>query len=114
MLYALFPFLILFLFAAMQARRQVNCPRCDARFSSFSSPFKKTRRMWREGGYLCAECGCETDLAGNEVTAGTPVKSQYVSLVIALLLAGLGLGAIGFIVNATSIQREVQQVAPAK
>jgi len=51
--------------------------------------------MWRAGGYVCALCGCETDMAGRKVTAGTampPFPAGQLALVGVLLLVGLGLG----------------------
>lgn len=55
--------------------RRKDCPECGSPLSGFQSPFTKTRRQWVEGGYLCQNCGCETDLAGNKVAAGT--DTQY-------------------------------------
>ena len=59
-----------------------------------------TRRQWRAGGYLCPRCGCETNMAGQKVTADTPPASfltlQWALLgasLAVLLLVGVGLAA---------------------
>src|SRR3954463_1184553 len=72
MLYVLLPFLVCAAFLLYQLTCKVHCPDCGARLPAFLSPFRKTRRMWRAGGYLCSRCGCETDTAGQKVTADTP------------------------------------------
>jgi hypothetical protein len=58
------PFFV-FLMAFVQRRR--NCPDCGKPLSGLQSPFTKTRRQWLDGGYLCQNCGCETNLAGDRV-----------------------------------------------
>jgi hypothetical protein len=79
---------------------RVTCPDCGETLPLLYSPFKKTPRMWRAGGCLCAQCGCETTLAGQKVTADTPAepfpKAQLAMLSIALLLGVVELGAIAF------------------
>ena len=91
-------------FILYQAFRRVDCPECGDRLPVFYSPFRKTRRVWRAGGYLCARCGCETNMAGQKVTADTPPAPfpslQCASLVVALLV-GIGL-AVGVMVVAPS------------
>jgi len=39
-------------FVAFYLLRSVKCPDCGAPLPLFYSPFRKTRRMWREGGSL--------------------------------------------------------------
>jgi hypothetical protein len=73
------------------ALRPVKCPDCGAALPVVYSPFEKTRRMWRAGGYLCARCGCETDMAGQKVTAETP-PAPFPALHWALLAVGVLLG----------------------
>jgi len=95
-LFSMLPLLAVFAFLLFQALRRVKCPDCGDPLPLFSSPFEKTRRMWRAGGYLCTRCGCETNAAGQKVTADTPPAAfptaQWVVLA-ALLLVGVGLGA---------------------
>jgi hypothetical protein len=72
----------------------------------FYSPFRKTRLMWREGGYHCAGCGCETDTAGRKVTAGTalpPFPVRQWALVGVLLLVGIGLVTVGWSVAVRAV-----------
>jgi hypothetical protein len=76
--------------------RAVKCPDCGDTLPMFCSPFKKTRRMWQVGGYLCARCGCETNMAGQKVTADTPpapFPTRTWALLAVGLLVGVGLGA---------------------
>ena len=73
------------------------CPGCHAPLRAFQSPFSKTRRQWFEGGYLCQNCGCETDTAGEKVIAGRPPRAR--SIVIGMtLLALTAVPAIGLLV----------------
>jgi hypothetical protein len=96
--------LVPFAFLLFHAFHRVQCPDCGETLPLFYSPFKKTRRMWRAGGYLCARCGCETDAAGRKVTADTPLPPfparQWAVLGI-LLLIGAGLAATGMYAAAT-------------
>jgi DNA-directed RNA polymerase subunit RPC12/RpoP len=95
--------LVPFAFLLYQALHRVKCPDCGETLPLFYSPFKKTRRMWRAGGYLCARCGCETNMAGQKVTADTPpppVPARLWALLSVLLLVGIGLGVAGWLVTA--------------
>jgi len=96
MLIAMLPLLVPLAFLLYLALCCVKCPDCGDTLPVLYSPFQKTRRMWRAGGYLCARCGCETNMAGEKVTADTPPAPfptlQWALLAVALLV-GLGLGA---------------------
>jgi DNA-directed RNA polymerase subunit RPC12/RpoP len=100
----LLPFLVPVAILLYHALRPVACPDCGAPLPALMSPLRKTRRMWRAGGYLCARCGCETDAAGRKVTADTPLPPfparQWAVLGI-LLLIGAGLAASGMYTVAT-------------
>jgi DNA-directed RNA polymerase subunit RPC12/RpoP len=90
------PFLAALAFVLFHTLRRVRCPDCGDPLPVLYSPFKKTRRMWRAGGYLCARCGCETDMAGQKVTADTPPAPfptfQWAVLAVSLLV-GVALAA---------------------
>ena len=96
-LISMLPLLVPLVFFLYYALYTVNCPDCGETLPLFYSPFKKTHRMWLAGGYLCARCGCETNMAGQKVTADTPRAPfptlQCVSLAV-LLLIGVGLGGL--------------------
>jgi hypothetical protein len=98
----LLPFLAALAVVLIRVRRRVACPDCGDRLPTLCSPFRKTRRMWRAGGYLCPRCGCEADAAGQKVTAATPPAPfptrQWVSLAV-LLVAGVGLGASALLIG---------------
>ena len=92
----LLPVLAVLVIVLFQASRRVRCPDCDALLPVLVSPFEKTQRMWRAGGYLCERCGCETDTAGRKVTADTPAAPfplRQWALCGVLLLVGCGLAA---------------------
>src|SRR3954471_21220504 len=99
-LLSILPLFVPLAFLLYYALHPVKCPDCGAALPLVYSPFKKTRRMWRAGGYLCARCGCETDMAGQKVTADTPPAPfptlQWV-LVAVFLLVGVGLGSVALI-----------------
>ena len=94
--------LVPFAFLLFQAFHRVKCPDCGETLPLFCSPFKKTRRMWRAGGYLCARCGCETNMAGQKVTADTPpapFPTLHCALLAVFLLIGGGLVATLIVVG---------------
>jgi DNA-directed RNA polymerase subunit RPC12/RpoP len=91
MLISMLPLLVPLAFLLYLALRSVKCPDCGDTLPIFYSPSQKTRRMWRAGGYLCARCGCETNMAGEKVTADTP-PAPFPTLQWALLAAGLLVG----------------------
>jgi hypothetical protein len=101
MLAVLVPFAFL-LFQALHGVNRVKCPDCGETLPLYLSPFKKTRRMWRAGGYLCARCGCETNMAGQKVTADTPPAPfpiLHCALLGVFLLIGVGLVATMIVVG---------------
>ena len=63
-LISLLPLLVPIAFFLYLAFRRLHGPDCGEALPLFLSPFKKTHRMWRAGGYLCVRCGCETNMAG--------------------------------------------------
>ena len=95
-LLSLLPFFAALAFVLVHALHRVKCPDCGDPLPVFYSPFKKTRRMWRADGYLCARCGCETNTAGQKVTADTPTSPfptlQWILLAV-FLVVGVGLAA---------------------
>jgi len=103
-LISMMPLIAVLLFALHQVLRRVQCPDCGDTLPILYSPFVKTRRMWRAGGYLCARCGCETDMAGRKITADTPPAPfptlQWV-MVAVLLMVGIGLGVGGLAMGRT-------------
>ncbi len=95
-LLSMLPLLVPIAFLLFHALHRVKCPDCGETLPLLVSPFKKTRRMWRAGGYLCARCGCETNAAGQKVTADTPaapVPTLQWALLAVFLLIGVGLVA---------------------
>lgn len=95
-LLSMLPIVAVLLFVLYHTLRRIQCPDCGDTLPLLYSPFKKTRRMWRAGGYLCARCGCETNRAGQKVTADTPeppFPTLQWALLAVLLLLGIGLGA---------------------
>jgi hypothetical protein len=90
-LISILPALVPLAFVLYYALHPVMCPDCGDTLPIFGSPWKKTRRMWWEGGYRCTRCGCETNMAGQKVTADTP-PAPFPTLQFALLAVGLLLG----------------------
>lgn len=102
MLVSILPFLVPLAFVLYHALRNVRCPECGDPLPPFCSPWRKTRRMWRAGGYLCNRCGCEANAAGQKVTADTPLTplpTLQLALLAVLLLAGVGLGASALLIG---------------
>ena len=100
------PLLVPLVFFLRYALWRLDCPDCGAPLPKFYSPFRKTRRMWRAGGYLCARCGCETDMVGRKVTTDTalpPFPARQWVLVGVLLLVGLGLATAGWYVAGRAV-----------
>jgi hypothetical protein len=95
-LISMLPLLVPIAFLLVYGLRCVICPDCGDTLPVIVSPFKKTRRMWRAGGFLCARCGCETNPAGQKVTADTPpapFPTFHCALAALFLLVGVGLVA---------------------
>ena len=105
-LISILPLLVPLAFVLYYALHPVKCPDCGDTLPIVCSPFKRTRRMWRSGGYLCTRCGCETNMAGQKVTADTP-PAPFPTLQCILLAVGLLLG-VGL---ATSLIRTGRAVA---
>jgi len=83
----LLPFVVFFawlFFVAM--RRRKACPNCNEPLPRFQSPFTKSKRQWVEGGYVCQQCGCEADIAGNKVPAGVALNRRALITGIALVM----------------------------
>lgn len=59
-------------------RHRKSCPDCAQPLPFFQSPLTKTKRQWLEGGYLCRNCGCETNVAGEKVAPGTAPRPDAV------------------------------------
>ena len=91
-LISMLPLLVPLVFLLYYALHPVKCPDCGDTLPIVCSPFKRTRRMWLAGGYLCARCGCETNMAGKKVTADTP-PAPFPTLQFALLGVALLVGA---------------------
>jgi hypothetical protein len=70
-------------------------------------PSQKTRRIWLQGGSICAHCGCETDYAGHKVT-GTPPTYRRLVVSACFLLAFAIVGGILIAVVATPRPVSVQ------
>jgi hypothetical protein len=119
-LISMLPLLVPLAFVLYYALHPVKCPDCGDTLPMFYSPFKKTRRMWRAGGYLCARCGCETNMVGQKVTANTPpapFPAFQCALLAVGLLVGVGLAAglifCGRAAVAAPIGVDLPQQAPA-
>ncbi len=109
------PFLAAAAIVFIYALHRVRCPDCGASLPKFYSPLRKTQRMWRAGGYLCAQCGCETDTAGRRVTADTPLPPIPVrqwALVGVLLMVALGLLTAGWFIAGRAVAAPPVVAAP--
>jgi hypothetical protein len=84
----LLPFALFFAWLLFFATRRVRlCPDCHAPLPAIQSPWTKTKRQWIEGGYVCRNCGCEADVTGKKVPAGTAPRRQ--SVIAAVVLPAL-------------------------
>ncbi len=97
-------FLVVLFFASflvfLHLRRPGSCPECGDALPVFQSPLTKTRRQWLAGGYVCQRCGCETNLAGQKVTADSPPARFPIVQACLLFVAMLGgAGLIGVLLK---------------
>lgn len=93
----LLPFAIFFVWLLVTSVLQRKlCPSCSQSLPLLQSPLTKTKRQWVEGGYVCENCGCETDFAGARVEPGT-VPSTRSIVIGASLIAIAALPAIAMI-----------------
>jgi hypothetical protein len=82
----LLPFAVFFAWLFFSGMRRCKvCPDCDKPLPRIQSPFTKTWRQWVEGGYVCQNCGCEADIAGRKVPAGTAPQRRSIIIGIGLL-----------------------------
>lgn len=65
--------------------RRKACPDCNQPLPFLQSPFTKTKRQWVEGGCVCQNCGCETDVTGKKVAAGTAPSPRSLIIGVGLL-----------------------------
>ena len=88
-------------FVILFSRRTPPCPDCGQLLPRFILPFKMTKRHWFEGGCLCPACGCDVDIAGKKVPAGTPVRFRplVTTIVMATLVLGLGVVLVSFLLH---------------
>jgi hypothetical protein len=96
-LFFFLPFLMfipLFVFILSSSMKRLNCPDCRQPLPLTQSPFTKTRRQWIEGGYLCENCGCETDIAGKTVPPGTLLRFGSFIRATVLMMFLIALGAV--------------------
>ena len=64
----LFPFVVFFAWLFIFGMgRQKLCPDCNKPLPRIQSPFTKTKHQWIEGGFICSNCGCESDINGTKV-----------------------------------------------
>ena len=76
-----------------------DCPDCGELLPQFQSPFTKTERMWRKGGHICRNCGCETDIAGNKVPAGVAPQRLWIAISFGATILSMGLALMLLIVR---------------
>jgi hypothetical protein len=91
--FSLLPFTVFFAwFFIGRARR--SCPNCGRSLPRTVSPFRKTRRQWLEGGWVCSHCGCEVNSAGEEVVAATAQNRRAMTLQVSLVAMVTALAVI--------------------
>jgi hypothetical protein len=87
---SLSPFIVffawLFIFGMERAK---TCPECHKPLPLLQSPFTKTKRQWLEGGYVCPNCGSESDRSGTKIPVGTPLNRRSFFVGIGLLMLGI-------------------------
>lgn len=102
----LLPFAVFFAWLLFFMRRTPACPDCHKPLSAIQSPLKKTPRQWLEGGYICANCGCESDIAGKKVAAGAAPQRRSILTAIGLLaVTGIPAAILTAILIAMQFQR---------
>jgi len=79
---------ILILLPYLQPAR--NCPECGTPLPRFQDPKTKTKHQWLRGGYLCSQCGCQCDGAGNRLPANQASQPAPVLGTVMLTTAVLG------------------------
>lgn len=70
-----------------QAPRE--CPHCHSVLSMYIVPWRKTRRQWIKGGFVCPACKIEVDLHGEQVAPDEPPLSTaaFLRVLVPALLA---------------------------
>ncbi len=107
---ALLPFMILVPWLLL--RRPASCLECGDALPLFQSPLTKTRRQWFAGGYVCQRCGCETNLAGQKLTADSPPARFPIVKVCWLFVAMLGGAGLFSVMLAKPVPNHAVAEAP--
>ncbi len=101
-------FMIIFLFGLIASVpfwfvwRQTprNCPICNSSLPLLYAPWRKTRRQWVQGGYVCKHCNVEVDLQGHAIASDSVTISNRVffkAIALAVLGPILAVAASGFV-----------------
>jgi hypothetical protein len=88
------PFVVFFTILVFVTLRGVTCPDCHEHLSGFISPFKKTKRQWLDGGYVCSKCGCEVTMAGAKVPANMPLRFRSYVQILGILSLSIGVSLV--------------------
>ena len=83
-LWVLFPFAFFFAWLLVSSAGKRACPDCGATLDILQSPFTKSRRQWEQGGYLCRNCGCESDRSGVKVPRGPAPSWRWIGIAFML------------------------------
>ncbi len=109
-------FLVVLFFASflvvLPLRRSRACPECGDALPVFQSPLTKTRRQWLAGGLVCQRCGCETNCAGQKVTADSPLLRFPIIQVCLLFVAMLGGAGLFGVLLAKPVTNQAAAEAP--
>ncbi|QVL32617.1 hypothetical protein KIH39_01485 [Telmatocola sphagniphila] len=89
MLLVFLPFFGFFLIFFLCAMRRVPCPECGTILPNFYPPSQKTRRMWKSGGYICPNCGCEANARGEKIDPDSVPEEFAQRKIVWLTLASL-------------------------
>ncbi len=118
--------LVLIPFWFIYKQPAMNCPNCNKRLPTIGAPWRKTRRQWVKGGYVCDSCQMEVDITGNAIPADAPsistmaviraitptVLVPVVAIVASYFLLSWGMDQIKQ--RATAAEVQAAEVLPAK
>ena len=95
--------------------RNIQCPDCGTALPKFMSPLRKTGRMWWKGGFLCSQCGCQTDVRGNKVEAERQlgyIPMSVLTMFCVALLVGFAMCVLAVFIVAPWVEANILAEPP--
>ena len=72
----LLPFVPMVVLIIVSCCRRAPCPLCGELLRTRA--FRRTKRQWAHGGFVCEQCDCEVSISGHLIDPSTPVSMAVI------------------------------------